>query len=200
MGFPNIQTVSADYVQGSFALLPLAGERARGALFFAREIDAHMRKQELKIARRYFRAALSEFRSIFDLLSADFRDQADGLSQQWGRSCFKLQLESQPLVCVLRKVRDFAVHSSLVTGTAKQFVVTVLGQGPEREESIASLFIDHLERTTLGRYGSDLAVDHVEWFNHQATFWPAHLLIQEAVYQTSMPLQNFLARRRPDAG
>src|SRR5690349_16800754 len=40
MTIPDIQTVSGDYVQGSFLLLPLSGERASAAFFFARSVES----------------------------------------------------------------------------------------------------------------------------------------------------------------
>lgn len=199
MTFPDIQVVSADFVQGSFTLLPMAGERARGALFFANQLDAYAKQDQTETARRYFRAALSEFRSIFDLLNVDLRDTEGGLASQWERSPFKAELDSHPLVRILRKVRDFAVHSSQITGVAKDFVVTVLGQVAEHQAIIPSLYIDLLEKTRLGRYLSHLSDSDVDWFNRQTALWPAYLLVQEAVYQSSIPLRNFLFTRRRDA-
>lgn len=78
MTVPDIQAIAGDYVQGSFTLLPLSGERASAALFFARLIDSHARGGAGEVARWYFRAAVSEFRSICDLLPADLKTK--GLS------------------------------------------------------------------------------------------------------------------------
>ena len=197
MTIADIQTVSGDYVQGSFSLLALSGERARASLYFARFVDLHARVQEFEIARYYFRAALSEFRSIFDLLNADLK--GDGLSKQWERSRFKSELEAHPLVSILKKVRNCAVHSALVRGFDKEFSVTVLGDGPERREDIPSIFVDSLDRQALAREIADVPDAHLEWFNRQAARWPAHLLIQEAIYQTSVPLRNFLVIARQSA-
>jgi hypothetical protein len=199
MTFPDIQVVSADFVQGSFTLLPLAGERARGALFFADQLDASAKENRPEKARRYFRAALSEFRSIFDLLNSDLRSKEGGLANQWEGSQFKSELDAHPLIAVLRKVRDFAVHSSQVAGVAKDFVVTVLGQGDEHQASIPSLYIDSLDKTRLHRELSYFSDVDIEWFNRQTALWPAYLLVQEAVFQTSVPLRNFLVTRRRDA-
>lgn len=197
MTIPDIRAVSGDYVQGSFTLLPQSGERASAALFFARLIDSHARGRAVEVARWYFRAAISEFRSTFDLLPADLR--TDGLSQQWDRSEFKTQLEAYPLISILKKVRNFAVHSVHVRGFGKDFPVTVLGDGPERQEDIPSIFVETLDRGVLGREINDVSDEDLIWFNRQIAMWPAHLLIQEAIYQTSIPLHNFLATARRSA-
>lgn len=190
----DIQTVSGDYVQGSFTLLRLSGEQASAALFFARLVDSHARRADVDVARWYFRAAVSEFRSIFYLLPADLK--TDGLSQQWDHSSFKKDLDAHPLVSILNKVRDFAVHSVHVRGFGKDFPVTVLGDGAEHQEDIPSIFIEPLDRQLLGREINNISDEDLNWFNRQIAMWPAHLLIQEAIYQTSIPLHNFLATAR----
>lgn len=193
----DIQTISGDYVQGSFTLLRLSGERASAALFFARLIDSHARGAAVDVARWYFRAAVSEFRSIFDLLPADLK--TDGFLQQWDHSSFKKDLDAHPLVSILKKVRNFAVHSVHIRGFGKDFSVTILGDGPERQEAIPSIFIEPLDRQVLGREIKDVSEKDLDWFNRQVAMWPAHLLIQEAIYQTSIPLHNFLATTRKSA-
>ena len=114
---PDIQTVAGDYVQGSFTFLPHAGERARAALFFLRQIDLQAREGKEDIARWNFRAAMSEFRSIFDLLPVDLR--TEGLDKPWGRSTFKSEIDSFPLIVILIKIRNFAVHTAHVRGISK---------------------------------------------------------------------------------
>lgn len=194
MPLSDIHAISADYVQGSFSLLQKCGERARAALFFARLIDSHARDANPEVARWYFRGALSEFRSMFDLLPADLKDE--GLSKQWERGRFKKALDSHPLVAIFKKVRDFAVHSIHVRGFGKDFSVTFLGKYSERQEVIPSIFIEPLDRKVLGREISDISDEDLAWFNRQTAMWPAHLLIQEAIYQTSIPLRNFLVTAR----
>ena len=39
----------------------------------------------------------------------------------------------------------------------------------------------------------DVSDEDLDWVNRQIAMWPAHLLIQEAIYQTSIPLHNFYA-------
>ncbi len=198
MMLPDIQTVSGDYVQGSFTLLPTSGERASAALFFARLIASSARDGSIDVARWYFRPSVSEFRSIFYVLPVDLK--VDGLSQQWDRSPFKQVLDAHPLITVLKKVRNFAVHSVHVRGFGKNFSVTVLGNGPERQEDISSIFIEPLNRQVVGREIDDVSDEDLAWFNRQIAVWPAHLLVQEAIYQVSIPLHNFLATTRRSSG
>ena len=197
MGLPDIHAISGDYVQGSFTLLPLSGERAGAVLFFARLMEVHARESATSTAIRYFRAALGEFKSIFDLLPSDLKDL--GLSQQWSRSPLKTELDALPLISVLKKVRNFAVHSARVRGYGREFRVTVLGDGGDAIQDIPSIFVESLERNLLGRDIGDISDDSLDWFNRQASFWPAHLLLQEAIYETSVPLRNFLTVERKDA-
>lgn len=75
----------------------------------------------------------------------------------------------------------------------------VLGQGSERQEDIPSLFIEPLDREALGREMHDVPDDALDWFNHQIKSWPAHLILQEAIYQSSIPIRNFLVTARKSA-
>jgi hypothetical protein len=186
----DIQVVGNDFVQGSFLLLPCSGERARASLFFARQLDRAARDRNEEHARWYFRASLSEFKSTFDVLHSDLRDRC--LVNKWKESRFKLEVESHPLVKVLRKARDLAVHSMLVRGYGADFRVVVLSTSGESEEAIPSLFIDPIDLAIQRRGTGHISSDDVSWFNRQSACWPAHLLIQEAIYQASVSIRNFL--------
>jgi len=191
--------VSGDYVQGSFGLLTLSGERARASLFFARQVGVHAHEQNFELARWYLRAALSEFRSIFDLLNADLKSMQ--LSTQWKRSEYKGQLEADPIVSILRKVRDFVVHSAQVKGIEKNFVAVFPDGYPERRQDMPSLVIDPLDRQALTeKRGNDefrnFSDQDLDCFNTEARRWPADLLIHIAVYKASIPLSGFLATSR----
>jgi hypothetical protein len=190
----DIQAISGDYAQASFKLLPHAGERASAVLFFSRQIDLHAREGRDDFARWNFRAAMSEFRSIFDLLPVDLR--VDGLDKQWERSRFKMETEENPLIAILKKIRNFTVHTEHVRGMGKDFPVVYLGDGPEVKEEVPSLFIETVDRKVLGREINDISEEDLLWFNRQIAMWPAHLIIQEAVYQASVSLRNFLVTAR----
>lgn len=199
----RVTTVSGDYVQGSFTLLEHAGERARAALFFSRHVGSKSFDGNLELARWYLRAALSEFRSIFDLLGTDFK--ALNLAAQWKSSPHRTQIEADPIVAVLRKVRDFAIHSRIIAGEQKTFRVVSL-QGVESVASdLPAIVIEPLDRQVLKvRRGKDelnqFSDDDLLVFNQQASAWPADLLVQIAIYRASEYLAAFLSTNRQNAG
>jgi hypothetical protein len=99
---------------------------------------------------------------------------------------------------ILRKVRDFAVHSARVRGIEKNFVAVFSADYPERRQDMPSLVIDPLDRQVLakGRGNDDLkdySDDDLHSFNDQAAHWPADLLIHIAIYKASIPLRGFLS-------
>lgn len=90
----DIQTISADYVQGSFQLLEHAGDRARASLYFARRVGEEAEKENYLMAQWYYRASLSEYKSLFDVLPADLRDI--NLDKIFNMSPFKKEMDSHP--------------------------------------------------------------------------------------------------------
>ncbi len=195
-------TVSGDYVQGSFSLLEHAGERARAALYFSRFVGAKSFDGNLELARWYLRAALSEFRSIFDLLGIDLKSL--GLATQWKCSPHRSQVDSDPIVSVLRKVRDFAVHSQVIVGEQKTFRV-VSPRSADVVSDLPSIVIEPLNRSVLktSRGKDELNQfndESLAVFNEQASNWPADLLVHIAVYRMSEYLAAFLSTNRRNVG
>lgn len=183
--------VSGDYVQGSYALLPHAGDRARAALHFARLLGSVSATGDLQLARWYLRASLSEYRSSFDLLNKDLR-QLNAL-EAWEQSPQKLEFEDDAIVCVMRKVRDFAVHSATIQGEPKTFrVSSPESHGPVSE--LSAVVIEPLSRSTpaMKREIERFDDETLSFFNVQAARWPADLLVQIAVYRSSEHLAGFL--------
>lgn len=189
-------TVSGDYVQGSFSLLSLAGERARAALYFSRFVGSKSFEGNLELSRWYLRAALSEFRSIFDLVNADLKTME--LASQWKRSAHKSSMDLDPVVTVLRKVRDFAIHSENIVGEARTFKVISSGEPAAVAADMPAIVIENLDRTALkfARGKDELSEfddETLREFNKLASSWPADLLVHIAVYRTSEYLANFLS-------
>ena len=196
-------TVSGDYVQGSFNLLPCAGERARAALYFSRLVGSKSFEGNLELARWHLRAALSEFRSIFDLLNADLK--AKGLASQWKRSSHKASMESDPVIAVLGKVRDFAIHSENIVGEERTFKVVSPGDPAAVAAEMPAIVIECLDRAALklARGKDELSEfddETLREFNKQASNWPADILIHIAVYRTSEYLAAFLSPNTKNAG
>ncbi|HEY1181009.1 MAG TPA: hypothetical protein VGE56_01795 [Rhodocyclaceae bacterium] len=186
--------VSADYVQGSFDLLPGAHDRARAALYFSVLIGSKSFEGDMESSRWHLRAALSEFRSIFDLLNGDLKTL--GLHTQWDRSTYKQQMESDSIVAVLRKVRDFAIHSKTIVGSAKTFGISSLDSGAASGD-MPGIVIEPVDRKAFALAGgkdelSKFDDDTLREFNEQASCWPADMLIHIAVYRTSEYLSAFL--------
>jgi hypothetical protein len=141
------------------------------------------------------RAALSEFRSIFDLFGVDLKDLA--LAAQWKRSAHRAHMDSDPIVAVLRKVRDFAIHSEVITGDPKTFKVS----SPESTATptdMPAIVIESLDRSALAHTRgkdelSEFDDETLGVFNDHARHWPADLLVHIAVYRTSEYLAAFLS-------
>ena len=188
--------ISHDYLEGSFDSLPLAGERTHAALHFSYLIDSTPIQGSCELARSHLRASLSEFRSIFDLLNADFK--AKRLLTQWKRSRQKTALDAEPIVSVLRKVRDFAIHSSSVQGVPKTH--TVLVAPTFHCEETTRIFIEPLDRTDLElrRELSDFTDEALLAFNSLSMHSSACDLIGYAIFRASKPLAAFLKVAEPD--
>jgi hypothetical protein len=77
----DIGSIRGDFVQGSYLLLPKAGDRVSATLFFARQCEQTAEAQNEKLARWHYRATMSEFKSIFDVLSSDMREY--GVDKIW---------------------------------------------------------------------------------------------------------------------
>jgi hypothetical protein len=191
--------VSGDYVQGSFGLLPLAGERARAALYFSRVVGSKSFDGNLELARWYLRAALSEFRSIFDLLVTHFKSM--DLVVQWKRSTQIKLINDDPIVAVLRKVRDFALHSDTIVGEPKTFKVFSPQRPEDGSSDMPAIVIEPLDRKALAssRGKDELSQfddNTLSIFNDHARKWPADMLVHIAVYRISENIAEFLAVNR----
>lgn len=200
---PYAINVFGDYKEGSFALLEQAGERARAALYFARFVGTKSFDGNLEHARWYLRAALSEFQSIFDLLDADFK--LLGLSASWKRSEQLSQLKKDPIVGVLRKVRDFAVHSKVIVSEQKTFLVVPFNETVDEVVDLPAVVIAPLNRSSLkAARGKDelsfFSDEGLAVFNQYANTWPADMLIHIAVYRVSEFLVTFFSAHQKNFG
>ena len=187
----DIGSIRGDFVQGSYLLLPKAGDRVSATLFFARQCEQTAEAQNEKLARWYYRATMSEFKSIFDVLLSDMREY--GVDKIWNRSKFKKEIENNALIKVLKKARDLSIHTTKLSGDHKSINVTFINGKGESPKTISYVFINPIKK----EMDKDLSVitdEEVEWFNRQAQKWPAHLLIKEAIYQSSQQLAGFLSK------
>ena len=187
----DIESIKGDYVQGSYQLLPKAGDRVSAALFFARQCAQTAEAQNEELARWYYRATLSEFKSILDVLCSDMREY--GVDKIWNRSQFKKQIKNNPLIKVLKKARDLSVHTVKLSGDHKSINVTFIDEKGERPKTIWCVFVNPIKKEMDKQLSTIITDEEVEWFNRQAQKWPAHLLVKEAIYQSSQPLAGFLS-------
>lgn len=186
----DIQVISNHYVHGSFQLLSDSRDRARSALYFAKECSKNANREDAELARCYARASLSEFKSIFEVLNADLRTM--GLDKIWERSPFKGDLEGNALVKILKKARDLATHSMKLPGIHKAVQVYFPNEDGGKTEDKSYLFFNEITRAMFFQPVDYISDDELAWFNHQAITWPIDLLVREAVYQSSQPLASFL--------
>ena len=187
----DIESIKGDYVQGSYQLLPKAGDRVSAALFFARQCAQTAEAQNEKLARWYYRATLSEFKSIFDVLCSDMRKY--GVDKIWNKSQFNKQITNNLLIKVLKKARDLSIHTVKLSGDHKSINVTFIDEKGKRPKSIWCVFVNSIKKE-MDKGLSAITDAEVEWFNRQAQKWPFHLLVKEAIYQSSQPLAGFLSK------
>ncbi len=186
----DIEVIGSDYVQGSYLLLTESADRVRAALYFAELCENEANKNNEKTSRWYYRASLSEYKSIFDVLKDDFKNM--GVAHIWKRSEFKEDLNTNVLITVLSKARDLAIHSSSLKGNHKKNLWQYLSEKGETPIEHNSIFFDEIKKDMLNNNASYITKENIDWFNKQSERWPAYLLIREAIFQSSVPIANFL--------
>ncbi|NOY48405.1 MAG: hypothetical protein GXO84_09490 [Chlorobi bacterium] len=186
----DIEVIGNNYVQGSYQLLPESADRVRAALHFAELCEKEANKNNEKTSRWYYRASLSEYKSIFDVLKADFKNM--GIAPIWKQSEFKETLSNNTLVTVLSKARDLAIHSASLKGNHKKKLWQYLGDSGETPVEQNSIFFDEIKKDMLNDNASYITDKNIAWFNKQSSQWPVFLLVREAIYQSSVPIANFL--------
>jgi len=183
--------VIGTYQRGSFELLEEAMDRLRSCLYFCDEIQKYATKQDDRKARWYFRASLSSYQSALDNIDGDIK-RAVG-NNTWDKSEQKKAMFSHPLVKILSKSRNFAVHSSRLKGVVKDYYVTVIDGKGERVEAMRSIFFEELHNKKNFRDASSVTTEELEWFNKQAIKWPVDLLIRHGLFQASTFVHHFCA-------
>lgn len=184
----DIQVIGT-FQRGSFELLEESMDRLRSCLYFCDEIQKYATEQDVLKARWYFRASLSSYQSALDNIGGDIK-RAVG-KNTWDKSEQMKAMYSHPLVKILTKSRNFAVHSSRLKGIVKDYCVTVLDGKGERVEAMRSIFFEELHNKKNFRDASSVTSDELEWFNRQAVTWPVDLLIRHGLFQSSTFVHHF---------
>lgn len=186
----DIQVIGSSYTNGSYQLLRESADRVRAALYFADLCSKEANENNIKLARWYYRATLSEFKSIFEVLCSDFKRMK--INKIWQKSEFKNQFDSNPLIKILNKARDLAIHTVMLPGSHIAITVQFIDQNGERPVEQNCIFFDEIDRTMFKEKASYISDAELKWFNKQAKQWPVNLLVREAIYQSSVPIANFL--------
>ena len=184
-------TVTGDYAPGSFEAMPAVADRARACLHFAAKAGLLSSRERFDLATWNSRAALGEFRSIFDALNAGLRSL--GHSRRWAQSEEARELHEDPVVGALRFVRNLSVHSTADFVKQDLFAMRRAVE-PDRYPHMHCLTfipIDAHSSSARGR-GESLSASAVRQFNLQAKAWPADLLQEIAVFGASEPVAAFL--------
>ena len=185
-----IEVIGSNYVKGSYQLMNESADRVRASLYFAELCETEANNNNEKTSHWYYRASLSEFKSIFDVLNSDFKNK--GVIKIWKQNEFKKILDNNVLITVLNKARDLAIHSVSLKGNHKIKIWQYLNENGQTPIEHNSLFFDTINKDMLNEKASYISQADLDWFNKQSEQWPVYLLIREAIYQSSVPIANFL--------
>lgn len=190
----DIQIIGGDLAYDKIQILPSTYDRVQAIFYHCRSIETHCSHQDFLKATWHFRCALTEFNSLFDVLRHDLKTLQ--LIQIWDKSNFLQNLEKSSLIRILRKSRDLAIHSANIKGDVHKFLFTYIDGNREHENITELIFIDSISREYSRDKLSNFSDDDIDWFNRQAKYWPAHLLIEEAVFLACVEIINFLTENK----
>lgn len=194
----DIQVIGGDIAYKELNALPSTYDRVEAIFYHCHQTKHYCSFHEFQKARWHCRGALTEFRSIFDVLNKDLKDLR--LNKIWDKSNFHQNIENSTLITILKKVRNLAVHTACVQGQVREYSFTLLDEVGEHDVALQMVFIDTIYWEHLSRDKDfHLSDKEVAWFNRQTEIWPAHLIIKEAVFATSVELINFLTTRKGES-
>lgn len=200
----DIQIIGGDLPYEKIQVLPSVYDRIQAIFYHCKSIETHCSHQDFLKAKWHFRSTLSEFKSLFDVLPYDLRRlDLDKIWERRERSKFlkNLERESDVLIQILKKTRDLAIHTAHIKGDVRKFLFTYLDGSGEHEKVSELLFIDPISREHFSREHSKKKFkapsdQDVAWFNRQVEYWPAHLLIKEAIFLMCVEIINFLTKNK----
>jgi len=133
----------------------------------------------------YFRAALSQFQGILDLVLGDIPLDR---KQIWKRHEIKKNLDSHELVFTMTRVRNLGLHTRRLESTMENREVTFLPGGIRDVTYLVlnPITTDHFEREYRPK------PEFIDWFNRQSTIWSANALLTEAAFVLMAALDNFV--------
>lgn len=143
----DIKVISDDLDFDELQVLPNIYDRIKSIFYYSNKVDQLCSSQDFQKARWHFRSALSEFKSIFDVLPYDLRILQ--LDKIWHKSIFPQNLDNDVLIKILKKVRDLAVHSAHVKGDNRKFRFKLVDGDGEHAIVTETIFIDSINRVCL---------------------------------------------------
>lgn len=187
----DIQWIGHFYQERSFELLPESFDRVLSCRYFCDQIKNNATLINDQMAIWYFRAALSAYQSIIDNINGDVKKIFG--TNLWCGSEDKQKMFQEPLVKILTKARNFAVHSSRISAEGREHQVTVVDGCCSREEIFRSLFFDEIDKKTNFKDVSNVSHEEIVWFNKQSKIWPVDLLISHGLFEASKHVHKFYA-------
>jgi hypothetical protein len=193
----DIRAAGADLIQPSYSTLKNCDERRRACLYFLNGIDTISSDGPDEERAWQLRAALMSFRSIFDVLNTDLKSL--GYKKDWDNSEFKHQLDTDPLIRPLYRIRDFAVHTADCISHERERAITVFVRKQPIDLKRHQLYINPISDADWRRNVLGLHDDFRIWFNRQCDQVPATWLVREAIHRSSAPLAAFITTHRSAA-
>jgi hypothetical protein len=165
--------------------LPNTYERYLATLFFNRNSEKLAAQSQEMLAIWHFRAALSQFQSIMDLVK---HDMPPNRKQIWKRDPIKETLESHRLVSTMTRVRNLALHTGKLQSPLQERTAIFL---PGGRRNVMLLILCPITLDDFNE-GNKPNLRFLKWFNRQATIWSANELLTEATFVLLAALDNFV--------
>lgn len=164
---------------------PHCYERYLSSIFFNRKSQKLAECGDETLAIWHFRAALSEFQGILDLVNSDIPSSC---GQMWKKSDIRKNLYSHELVYTMTRIRNMIVHTKkLEYGTEERSVTFV----PGGTRDVLHLVLEPITPNHFER-NDQLSPDTIIWFNRQASTWSANALLTQSSFVLMVALDNFV--------
>lgn len=188
----DIGVISGNIDYNSILILPSTLDRIDAVNYHCESVESYCYRKDFRKAKWHFRGALSEFKSIFDVVRLDIKNIE--MKNIWNKdNHFFRNIANSTLINILKKTRNFAVHTAHMNGEIGKFNFVSIDINGEKRMSEDSIFINPIDQNSSYELNKIVTNEEIEWFNRQIKFWPAHLIIKEAVFLAYVEFKNFLS-------
>ena len=164
---------------------PHCYERYLSSIFFNRKSKKYTECGDETLSIWHFRAALSEFQGILDLVNSDIPGSC---GQMWEKSDIYKNLYIHELVYTMTRIRNMIIHSKkLECGTEERSVTFI----PGGTHDVLYLVLEPITSNHFKRKDR-IPPDTIIWFNRQATVWSANDLLTQSLFVLMVALNNFV--------